>query len=161
MALKNDVLFVDIKSRYAKDFEALLMSWVGEVFVTDFHGDSFADHPSSHKVQLLIARENKQFVSGVVVSQKLIFNDFKSDQYRKVAEQLREEGYANFSYFCTREDKRNLGYASSVLSYISKHKVSCWLACGLGLIDFYTSRGFEVVIDADEFNSAILRTKAF
>jgi hypothetical protein len=161
MALKNDVLFVDIKSQYAKDFEVLLKSWVGEAFIIDFHGGSFADHPSSHEVQLLIARENNHFVGGAVVSRRLIFNDFKSDQYREVAEQLSEEGYSNFSYFCIKKDKRNLGFASLVLSYISKHKVSCWLACDSGLIGFYTSRGFEVVIDADECNSAILRTKAF
>lgn len=154
----SEFSIVGVKNRYAKDFAVLLKSWVSSDFLTDFHGDSFTSHPLAECIQLMIIVEKNEFIGGAVVSSDLIFNQFQSAHHTEQAELLQRNGYSNFSYFCIEENRRNLGFASMMLSYIEKRKLPLWLACNSELIGFYTSRGFRVVVEADEWNSAILCT---
>lgn len=156
---KSGVSIVGIRSRYAKDFEILLKSWVYSDFLSDFHGDSFMSHPRVDCIQLMIVVENYELIGGAVISSDLIFNQFQSYKHLEQADLLQENGYDNFSYFCIKASRRKLGFASMVLGYIDKSKLSLWLACKPTLVDFYTSRGFRMVVEADERNNAILCTK--
>jgi GNAT superfamily N-acetyltransferase len=152
----TEVITVGVKSHHVKRLEHILKQWVSEGFYKDFGGDSFSCHRHADTFQLLVILEDGLCVGGAVISKLDIFNEFKSRKHTDYASSIQAEGYDNFCYFCVQEDKRGKGYGALIIEYLVSNGSGYWLSSKPHLAAFYIKHGFELALEADPENLAIL-----
>jgi len=143
-----------VKSKFSdpqvKFFESLCKQEWPKDFSSGIWSKNVKNLPDINDQKVYLALNSGNVIGGAVINKNWIVNTFEDPKKTARAQELRDQGFENFTYFIMASELRGKGLGTLFLKEIQKHHPKIWIKSEVERISFYQKNKFKIDIPSTQ-----------